>query len=174
MPGAAFLEGEEVNLRTVEEEDLEFIRDTFNMPEVWKNLDLDRPQNLEQERDFFENVICEEKPVNLAISVDEKMIGLISIHEKDCDSVGEIGIWIHPDYHGEGYGTEASEILIDYAFDELRFHKIFTRAYESNEGSQRVWEKLGFTQEGELREQVYREGEHENVYCYGLLEEERN
>jgi len=56
MPGAVFLEGDKVNLRTIEEQDLEFIRDNFNKSKVWKNLDYKIPQNLEQERDFLKKL----------------------------------------------------------------------------------------------------------------------
>ncbi len=100
MPGAVFLEGDSINLRTVEEGDLERIRDIYNHPEVRRFITNDRPANLEQERDLVARVI------------------------------------------------------------------------ESNEASQQVWEKLGFTQEGELREEIFRNGEYENAYIYGLLKEE--
>lgn len=172
MPGAVFLEGDEINLRTVEEEDLEFIRDTYNLPEVRKYMSHFKPANLEQEKDFFQNVVCSDEEVNLAICVDDEIIGLISLIEKDADSAVEIGLWIHPNYHGNGYGTEASELMIDYGFRELALHKVIARAYESNKGSQRIWEKLGFEKEGELREQIYAEGDYEDVYYYGFLEDE--
>lgn len=171
MPGAVFLEGDDINLRTVEEEDLEFIRNSFNLPEVRKNLDQSVPQNLEQERDFFENVVCEDEPVNLAVAVEGKMAGLVELREKQ-PGVGEIGIWLHPDFHGEGYGTEACDLLLQYAFNELGYDRVMTRAFESNMASQRVWEKLGFTEEGRLRNQRFQDGEYEDVLVYGLLREE--
>jgi len=173
MTGAVFLEGEKVNLRTVEEEDLEFIRDNFNNPKVWKNLDYNHPQNLEQEREFFEDVISGDNSINLGICSEKQLMGLIELKEKESSAgVAEIGVWIASDYHGEGYGTEASRILVDHAFNQLRYHRVYTRAFESNTASQKVWEKLGFQKEAELREQVYRNGEYENVYFYGILEQE--
>jgi len=99
-------------------------------------------------------------------------MGLIELSEENGDGSAEIGIWIAPEYHGNGYGTEASKIVVEYAFKQLRYHRVFTRAFESNKGSQRIWEKLGFTKEGELREQAYREDNYENVHLYGLLENE--
>lgn len=173
MPGAAFIEGDKVNLRTVEEEDLEFIRDNFNQPEVWKNLDYKIPQNLEQEREFFDEVISSDDSVNLGICSDNQLMGLIELREKENGGgVAEIGIWIAPKYHGKGYGTEASKLLVDHAFNELRYHKVYARAFESNKASQSVWEKLGFEKEAELREQAYRKGSYEDTYIYGVLEHE--
>ena len=49
MSGAVFLENEKVELRTIEDEDLEFIGKNFNHPEVRSGLGYDRPQNLEQD-----------------------------------------------------------------------------------------------------------------------------
>lgn len=172
MPGALFLEGNEINLRTVEDEDVEFIRDTFNLPEVRKFLSHRGPQNLEQERGFFEEVISGDEETNLAICRDKEMIGLISLTEQKEEGVKEIGLWLHPDHHGNGYGTEASELMISYAFNELRVHKIIAKAMESNTGSQRIWEKLGFQKEGELRENTYRNGSYEDVYIYGVIKNE--
>lgn len=172
MPGAVFIEGDEVNLRTVEEEDLEFIRDTYNHPEVRQNMSNDLPANKEQERDFFENRVCDEDNIYLAVSVDEEMIGLVSLEEKRSESTAEIGIWVHPDHHGQGYGSEASRLLVDHGFRELRYHRIIALAYESNEASRKIWDKLGFEEEGAFREHVYHKGEYEDVYIYGLLEQE--
>lgn len=173
MPGATFIEGEKIDLKTIEEEDLEFLRDTINNPDVRKFLTVKTPKNLEQERDFFENVVSSDENVNLAISVDGEITGIISLNEDDKeDRVAEIGLWINPDYHGNGYGTEAAELITDYGFNELNYHKIFAKAYETNEASKRIWEKLGFEREGVLRSHVFRRGSFEDTMIYGVLEEE--
>lgn len=172
MPGAVFLEGEKINLRTIEEEDIEFIRDTFNLTEIRTNISHSKPANLEQERDFFEQVICSDEEVNLAISHEEEMIGMISLSPEKEQGVKQIGLWVYPEHHGNGYGTEASELIIDYAFRELRVHKVVARALGTNDASQRIWEKLDLEKEAQLREQAYHEGKHEDLYMYGILEHE--
>lgn len=175
MPGAVFLEGEKVNLRTVEEEDIEFLREKINRKEVRTHLTARKPVNLKQEQDFYEEVISSDDNVHLAISRDQEMIGIISLEENEKDlRVAEIGIWVDPEHHGNGYGTEAAELITEYGFNELNYHRIMARAHGENKGSQRIWEKLGFTKEGELREQVYREGNFTDAYLYGVLEHEWN
>lgn len=173
MPGAVFLQGDKINLRTIEEEDIEFLRDNINEAEIRKNIGSRMPKNIEQERDFFEEVISSDEDVHLAISREEDIIGIVSLEEHDKDlQVSEIGIWIEPEHHGNGYGTEAARLITDYGFNELNLHKIMARVYRENTGSQRIWEKLDFTKEGELREQAYIEGEFRNVYLYGILKTE--
>lgn len=173
MPGAVFLKGQKINLRTVEEEDVKFLRDNINRQDVRTHLTARNPVNLKQEKDFFEEVISSEDNVHLAISREEEIIGIISLEEDEKDlRVAELGIWIDPDHHGKGYGTEAAKLVTDYGFNELNYHRIMARAHGENKGSQRIWEKLGFTKEGELREQVYRQGEFTDAYLYGILEHE--
>lgn len=175
MPGALFKEGNKVNLRTIEEEDLEFLRDNINNPEVRTHLTARKPVNLEQEREFFEEVVSDEEDVNLAICNDGDIVGVISLegHNKDL-RVAEIGIWIDPEFHRNGYGSEAAELIIEYGFNELNHHKITARAHAENEGSNKIWQNLGFEQEGELREQAFREGKFCDVNLYGLLRKEWN
>jgi RimJ/RimL family protein N-acetyltransferase len=173
MPGAAFLEGEKVNLRTIEEEDIEFLNQGINNSDVRIYLTVNKPQNLSQQKEFFDEVVCNEKDVHLGICVEEEIIGIISLEEveKDVDTA-EIGIWIDPEHHGNGYGTEAAKLITSYGFRELAYHRISARAYEGNKGSQKIWEKLGYQEEGELREQTFLEGEYGNIKIYGILENE--
>lgn len=172
MPGAVFIEGNSVNLRTVEEEDIEFIRDTYNHPEVRTYISNWTPANKEQEREFFENVVCGDEGVQLLVTHDEEPIGMIGLQPKEQPNVMEIGLWLHPDYHGNGYGTEASRLIVDHAFSELGVHRVKARAMDNNPGSNRIWEKLGFQKEGKLRENMLHEGEYRDTNVYGILEDE--
>ncbi|MFB6208929.1 MAG: GNAT family N-acetyltransferase [Candidatus Nanohaloarchaea archaeon] len=174
MPGAVFLEGDKVNLRTVEEEDLEFLRNGVNHPEVRVYMGNRKPQNLEDEREFFEEVICSEDSLQLLICRGEERVGIVKLGSKgdDAEKLGEIGIWIHPDHHGNGYGTEAVELITDHGFNHLNYHKIYARAFQGNEASQRIWEKLGFEKEGVFKDHTYTMGEYKNVVYYGVLEGE--
>lgn len=172
MPGAVFLEGEKVNLRTVEKEDAEFLRDGVNHPDVRKFLKVDKPQNLSQQEEFFEEVISSEEGVHLAITHEHEIVGIVSLKDQPDLRVAQIGLWIHPKHHGNGYGTEASELMTSYGFNELNYHKIIARAYRGNEGSNKIWKRLGYNKEGVLRDQNFREGEFEDVNLYGVLEHE--
>ncbi len=173
MAGAVFLEGDKIDLKTIEEEDLEFLRDGINNPRIRTYLTANRPINLAQQKDFFENVVSNEDPITLAIADESGIVGIISLEESDDEiQVAKIGIWIAEDYHSKGYGTEAVELITDYGFNELGLHRIYARAYEGNEASKRIWEKLGFTHEGTLREQVFRKGEFEDAEIYGVLKQE--
>ena len=175
MPGAVFLRGDSVTLRTIEEEDVEFMRDAINDPEVWKGLTIARPINAEQEREYFEEQISNREDVNLAICVDGEITGTIGLHDIDQRAGKcEIGLWLAPEFHGRGYGTEASRLLTRYAFDELRMHRVLARVLASNEASARIWEKLGFEEEGVHRDEAFTGGEYVDMRYFSVLEDEWN
>lgn len=56
----------------------------------------------------------------------------------------ELGYWIAEEYQGKGYATEASNMLIKRAFNDLNIERIYASYKKENEASKRVLEKLGF------------------------------
>lgn len=173
MPGALFLEGENVNLRTIEAEDAEFLRNGVNHPEVRVWMGNTRPQNLESENEFIEEVVSNENSINLLICKKKEPKGIISLNDQEKEGkIGELGIWIHPEFHGNGYGTEAAKQLTDHAFTQLNYHKIYARAQKQNEPSISIWKKLGFQKEGEFRDHTYAQGDYQDVVYLGTLQGE--
>ncbi|MFC4544062.1 GNAT family N-acetyltransferase [Halosolutus amylolyticus] len=168
-----FLDGDGVALRTIEEEDLEFLQTQINDPRIWRAIGRSNPVTAEQEREFYENVVCEDDGVQLLIAVDAEPVGTIGLHALDRETgSAEIGYWVAPDHHGQGYGTEAATLVAGYGFDQLRLHRIAARVFEFNEPSRRLLESLGFTREGVHRDAEFIDGEYQDVYWYGLLEDE--
>ena len=70
MPGAAFLQGDQVTLRTIEEADLPFLRDTVNHPDVRRGTGFLTPVNAAQEQEWFESGASGDDSVDLLICVD--------------------------------------------------------------------------------------------------------
>ncbi|WP_132058305.1 GNAT family N-acetyltransferase [Halorussus amylolyticus] len=173
MPGAVFLRGDSITLRTVEDEDVEFLRDAINDPDVREGLTTAKPINAEQEREYFEERISSDEDVHLLVCADGEATGSIGLYDID-HRMGhcEIGLWLAAEYHGRGYGTEASRLVTDYAFRELRMHRVMARVLAHNDASRRIWEKLGFEQEGVHRDEAYHDGEYVDVRYYGVLDDE--
>lgn len=174
MSETVFHKGDKITLRTIEEEDLEFLRNGVNHPSVRVFMGNRRPQNLEEQQDFFEGVINSDDGSAhfLVYNKDDEKAGIISLNEKGdkAEKLGEVGLWLHPDHHGNGYGTEAAKIITRYGFRQLNYHKIYTRAYEGNKASQRIWEKLGYEKEGVHKDHTFTQGEYKDVVYYGTLE----
>lgn len=131
------------------------------------------PQNSEQSREFFEEQVCADEGVHLLVMADNEPIGFTGLVSMSKDSgVAEVGYWIIPDYWGDGYATEATQLLVEYAFNQHRLHKLGAGVAAFNDASRQVLEKIGFVEEGIKREQVFVDGEHQDVHIYGLLERE--
>ena len=97
-------------------------------------------------------------------------VGLESID--DVNGSAEIGLFLAEGFWGAGHGTEAARLLTDYAFRERRLHRVFARVRSGNEGSARIWEKLGYRHEATHRRAVFHEGEHVDVELYAALADE--
>lgn len=77
-----------------------------------------------------------------------------------------------PAYRGQGYGGEALGLLLRFAFHELNLHRLQLNVFSYNTRAIRLYERLGFTREGVLREFLHRDGQRFDVYVYGLLARE--
>lgn len=100
-------------------------------------------------------------------------LGNVSIwHVSKTARTGEIGYWVRSDEVGKGIATEATERLIRLGFEELGMHRVTLRIAVGNRASERVAEKLGFTAEGVLREELMVRGQWMDHTLYGLLAHE--
>ncbi|KAH6621718.1 acyl-CoA N-acyltransferase [Boeremia exigua] len=84
----------------------------------------------------------------------------------------EIGIDILPAFQGRGYGREAIEWALDYAFRRAGLHRVRIRAFEWNVGAVRLYEKIGFKVEGREREALWHEGRWWDGIEFSILEGE--
>jgi RimJ/RimL family protein N-acetyltransferase len=70
---------------------------------------------------------------------------------------------------GQGYGRDAMQIGLNYAFRELNLHRVCLTVFSYNETAVNLYESLGFTREGVYREHLKRDGRRYDMFLYGLL-----
>ena len=80
--------------------------------------------------------------------------------------LGERDIW------GQGYGTEAALLALNFAFNELNLRRVQLTVFSYNERAIALYEKLGFVREGVFREHLQRDGRLYDMILYGLLRRE--
>lgn len=103
----------------------------------------------------------------------ERHIGNISIWQTSrSGKIGEIGYWIRTDLIGKGYATEATRAVMRVGFTSMGLHKVTLRIAVGNRGSERVAEKLHFTREGILREELLIRGNWTDHTLYSMLDRE--
>jgi len=91
------------------------------------------------------------------------------------NSVAEYGIMLgERDCWGQGLGTAAGRLILDYGFNRLNLNRIFLRVMAYNDRGVQSYAKLGFQPEGRLRQHVWRDGAYHDLLFMGLLREEFN
>ena len=105
---------------------------------------------------------------------DNKILGCIylNIHDEKARTAG-IDYWIREDAWGNGYTTEDSRKILNFAFDTLNINRIESCGGKDNPGTYKVMEKIGLKYEGERKEGIfYYYGGLENLVLYGITKEE--
>ena len=97
--------------------------------------------------------------------------GLLRVDWKN--RLGELGIMIGiKEYRGHGYGTDAMNLLCDFAFNEMNLHKLKLSVFDFNKGAIRCYEKCGFVTEGVLQKEIFRAGAYHDVVVLGKIRPE--
>ena len=174
----AFLVGERVYLRAIEPRDLKgpwF--DWLNDYEVTRFLESGTfPNTPEGMRRYFRNVA--QNPDNLMLAIVTKdankhigniKLGPINRAHRFADlavMIGDKASW------GRGYAGEAWELVVAYGFERMGLHKITLGVYADHEAAVKLYQRLGFTIDGTLREHLFRDGCYHDKYVMSMLEDE--
>jgi RimJ/RimL family protein N-acetyltransferase len=85
---------------------------------------------------------------------------------------GEVGWIFDPQYHGQGYATEAANAILDLAFGPGDIHRVAARCDVRNESSWRLMERLGMRREAHFREHALFKSQWDEEFIYALLWQE--
>jgi RimJ/RimL family protein N-acetyltransferase len=125
--------------------------------------------SIHQYREEFQSTAA----VHFAIAMTEcpqAFMGYVAIKHIDREHAeGELSFWIDWRASGHGYITEAARAAVKYGFDEMNLNRICAYHMVRNPASGRVLAKLGFRQEGLLRQRVRKWSIFEDVLIYALL-----
>jgi diamine N-acetyltransferase len=170
------LKGQNIYLRALEPEDLDFIYEIENNECIWHVSNTQTPYSKFLIRQYLENAhqdIYESKQLRLAICLKNTnvAIGLIGLFEFDpMHQRAGIGIVIMDDSNrNAGIGTEALSILIDYAFSQLQLHQLFANIGSKNEISIALFSKFGFEKIGIKKDWNKINGSFEDEILYQLI-----
>ena len=178
LSGGTLLRGPRVRLRPLERADLPRYQELFSEPEISLHYGgLGVPENLNQLQRRFDagEFDTTDRFLVLAIETEGTLIGTMVLrNEENLPSrSATFGIIIgDPAYLDRGYGTEASTLLLDYAFAVLGYHKVNLDLFEYNARAQAMYEKLGFVVEGRRRENHWTRGRFWDDILMGITAEE--
>jgi ribosomal-protein-serine acetyltransferase len=106
------------------------------------------------------------------IFVDGALAGGIGLSIDPIGNSGSIGYWLGADHEGRGIVTRACARFLDFAFDELRLHRMSLSAAVENARSRAVATRLGMREEGVQRDGCRVADGYLDLVWYGILEDE--
>jgi RimJ/RimL family protein N-acetyltransferase len=176
-----YWQNEKVRLRraTADDWDIFYLNYYDSNARFFLDSEIELPRNednaKEHWRGFMENTAKSNNFAFTIETIDGKNVGgayLNSINERN--GTFGAGMIIDRDCRGQGFGTAAMKIILNYAFNERRLHKYNSFVIEGNTASETMLIKLGCTHEGVVRETIYHEGKYWNEIHYGITADEFN
>ena len=135
-----------------------------------------KPVHERQHQEWFEAIQHRNDLVIFGIRLGEtgELIGSCQLHNiNTIHRSAELQIRIgKSSEHGKGYGSEAVRLLLHFAFDDLNLHRVYLHVFSTNAAAIRVYQKVGFMQEGILRQAAHINGQYIDVMVMGLLRED--
>jgi ribosomal-protein-alanine N-acetyltransferase len=172
------LETERLILRPLTLEDTDFVFRHFSDPAVTQYL-LDEPPvtELAQAQEIIQFYLEPAgKTYNrwgLIQRSDQQLIGTCGYHKWDRRYFrAEIGYDLSPDFWGQGYMAEALRAIIQNGFEHMGLNRIDALVYIENNRSCRLLQRLGFKQEGILRDYFCLDAKFYDHYLLALLHRE--
>lgn len=172
------IRGQKTLLRAITRDDLERLWQFNNDVEVElaSGGDPPIPQSLARLQAEYENAIAKggRDGANFAIEADEKCIGQCALFNfNETAQTCELGITIGDQaYWGRGYGRDAIQSLLDYAFRLRNFRRVHLSVNGNNLRAIQAYKSCGFIEEGCLRAHVWNNGEYIDLVMMGLLRDE--
>jgi RimJ/RimL family protein N-acetyltransferase len=124
----------------------------------------------------------EERPSNaygdalfgIEVLADGMLIGLVRLHGAEPETgCAELDIYLgEKEYWGRGFATDALRTVCRFGFEKMRLHKISLTVVTENHSAHHIYKKIGFVEEGRMRQVFRRDGEWYDQFTMGLLEGE--
>jgi len=108
------------------------------------------------------------------VEVDNNVIGqarLNRIDDTEKNAAYSIGFFSSK-FCGKGLGMQVTKLVLKFAFEQLKLHKVYLRVLEYNKGGIKCYQKCGFKIDGILRENAFINGKWENDILMSILENE--
>lgn len=133
---------------------------------------------LPSEKEFLEKsaLNSESRTFDIIELKENKLIGTVGLAHIDwINRTSEFGIFIgDKDYRGNGYGTEATRLILEYGFKYLNLHSIKLNLLSVNERAYKCYLKCGFKDAGKHRDAIFLNGKYYDKLTMDILDSEFN
>lgn len=165
--------GDRVILTAVAPVDLDFICDLECDTAIWSF-----EEHVESDRDAVKRKYAEQAEsahhhnfiIRLKKGPTSQPIGLMQMWSYvEHRQSWELGYALLPEYRGNGYGSEAAKLLLNFAFSTLNTHKIVGMCHCGNRASSKLMEAIGMRRQGVFRQELSMNGSWHDQWFYEIL-----
>jgi RimJ/RimL family protein N-acetyltransferase len=171
-----YLIGSSIYLRPLEVSDAATVQPWYNDPETRRTLLRYRPMTQTAEEEFLRSGQNNETVLLLGVVTrsEDRLIGGTGLHQIDTRHrhasfgivIGDKSMW------GRGYGTEVTRLMVEHAFGTLNFNRLWLHVVEFNVRGIRAYTKVGFREEGRLRQHMFVDGRYWDIITMGILRDD--
>ena len=167
-----------VYLRAAERADIPLFVAWFNDYATSRTLSIRAPMSTASEEQWFEHAAADQGKGGYhfvaCLIEDDRPIGTVGFFDLDLVN-GSAGLGLSIGAaadRGKGHGSDMIEALLRFGFESLRLERIELDCYDYNEAAHRLYQRLGFVDEGVARHRVFREGRHVDLFKMSMLVDE--
>ncbi|MBG9989163.1 GNAT family N-acetyltransferase [Aerococcaceae bacterium DSM 111176] len=137
----------------------------YLLHEAWENSDKEK----EFDKKIQNNELSENSLLSLAVVLNDKVIGDISVWYTEMRETVEIGFVFNPKFSKKGYARESVYAVISKLFDNYKVHRIQANLDARNTPSAKLCENLGMRREAHFIKDYWNKGEWTDSFVYGML-----
>ncbi len=167
-----------VYLRPPEKDDIPLFVTWFNDYAMSRTLGIRAPMSVAMEEQWYERSVADQGKTGYhfvaCLLEDDRPIGTIGLFDLDLHN-GSAGLGISigaASDRGRGLGSDMIRALVAFGFGSLRLERIWLDVFDFNPGARRVYQRVGFVDEGVSRHAIFREGRYRDVHRMAILREE--
>ena len=177
------LRTERLVLRPLTLDDVDLLWPDISDPEISSQMAWEAHTERSQTIEFLKHEVARRKAgkgITWAVFKDGSfcgifsLIGLVLKHRALTYNKAELAYWLSRKYQRQGIMTEAGRRVLQFAFGELKLHKVFVSHFSNNAASENLIKRLGFRYVGEQIEEFQKDGTWHNHKTYELLNKEFN
>lgn len=174
LSGKNVLSNSTIRIIPLQKKYLEKLRQLRNDADTAYYLTSIIPVNEVAQLDWFKSI--SKDPTKLYMSILNKknaFVGVVRMDEWDkVNRSIRIGIDIMPKMRKKGIATTAYSLLLSYLFKSLSVHRIWLLVVSYNNAALRLYKKIGFKEEGRMRDAIYRDNKFNDYILMSLLKTE--
>ena len=164
-----------INILNLDTSIVEKIRQWRNSEDVRKYMYSSHYISKDEHAKWFESLkLKDTKRKVWVIFYEDIPVGVINLINIDYENKStDWGFYIGETvYRGLGIGSISLYRLMEYVFDKMDFHKMYTSVLENNPDALNLYKKFGFKEEGRLRKHILKDEKYIDVFLIGILKEE--